>query len=54
MGACGGCHAVDLTDENWETVLRTGSTNPLGASLPDDTTWVISVYGPDMYVPISR
>lgn len=33
-------HVVDLTDSNWETVLRTGGEDPFGKSLADDTTWV--------------
>lgn len=39
---------MDLTDDNWEHVLRTGEENPLSTTvLPDDTVWVISVFGPD-------
>lgn len=31
-------------------MLRTGTYNPLGLSLDEDTTWVITVYGPDQCV----
>lgn len=41
--------AVDLTDDNWEAILRTGTANPLASPLPDDTVWVITVYGPDQF-----
>ncbi|KAK4702222.1 hypothetical protein P7C70_g4002, partial [Phenoliferia sp. Uapishka_3] len=44
-------YAVDLTDQNWETLLRTGSDDPFGASLPDDTIWCVSVYGQDQWHP---
>ncbi|KAL8286253.1 hypothetical protein RQP46_004741 [Phenoliferia psychrophenolica] len=41
-------YAVDLTDLNWEEVLRSGSeTNPFAEKLPDDTVWVITMYGTD-------
>lgn len=39
--------SVDLTDENYEAVLRTGTPNPLAESLPSDTVWIVTVYGPD-------
>lgn len=39
-------HVVDITDENWETVLRTGAEDPFGKSLEDDTTWVRSFSPP--------
>lgn len=42
-----GAGPVDLTDDNWEAILRTGTANPLASPLPDDTVWVITVYGPD-------
>lgn len=38
---------VDLDDENWEVLLRTGTHNPLAEPLPEDTVWCISVYGKD-------
>jgi hypothetical protein len=38
---------VDLKDDNWETVLRTGTYNPLAAPLNKETVWIINVYGPD-------
>ncbi|GAA5986688.1 hypothetical protein JCM11641_001363 [Rhodosporidiobolus odoratus] len=44
-------YAVDLTDENWETVLATGSEDPFAKPLGEDAVWVITVYGPD---PISK
>lgn len=37
---------VDLTDDNWEVALRTGSDDPFGKPL-EDVIWVITVYGPD-------
>ncbi|BGP12358.1 hypothetical protein JCM10213_002038 [Rhodosporidiobolus nylandii] len=40
-------YAVDLTDENWETVLATGTDNPFAQPLAEDTVWVITVFGPD-------
>lgn len=39
--------AVDITDKNWESVLSTGTDNPFDPPLPEDTVWVISVYGAD-------
>ncbi|KAI5479234.1 hypothetical protein MNV49_003928 [Pseudohyphozyma bogoriensis] len=42
-------YAVDLTDDNYEAVLRTGTENPLAESLPDDTIWVVTIYGPDQF-----
>lgn len=39
--------SVDLKDDNWETVLRTGTYSPLAAPLDKDTVWIINVYGPD-------
>ncbi|GAA5827200.1 hypothetical protein JCM11251_001167 [Rhodosporidiobolus azoricus] len=44
-------HAIDLTDDNWETVLATGTVNPFADALGEDDIWVITVYGPD---PISK
>lgn len=44
----GGDRAVDLTDDNYETVLATGTTdNPFAPTLPEDDVWVITVFGPD-------
>ncbi|ORY90270.1 hypothetical protein BCR35DRAFT_299873 [Leucosporidium creatinivorum] len=40
-------YALDLKDDNWETVIRTGTYNPLAAPLEKDTVWIINVYGPD-------
>lgn len=43
-----GRRAVDLTDDNYETVLATGTTdNPFAPTLPEDDVWVITVFGPD-------
>ncbi|GAA5899403.1 uncharacterized protein JCM6883_005209 [Sporobolomyces salmoneus] len=41
-------YAIDLTDENWYTALATGTPdNAYAPPLPDDTIWVVNVYGPD-------
>ncbi|KAM0747490.1 hypothetical protein T439DRAFT_328729 [Meredithblackwellia eburnea MCA 4105] len=40
-------YAVDLTDKNWEAVLRTGTDNPLENPLPDDTVWAVLVHAQD-------
>ncbi|CEQ38766.1 SPOSA6832_00219 [Sporobolomyces salmonicolor] len=41
-------YALDLTDENWQTALATGTEdNPFAIALPDDNIWVVTVYGPD-------
>lgn len=39
--------AVDLTDENWETVLATNTENPFATPLGPDDVWVVTIYGPD-------
>ncbi|GAA5855087.1 hypothetical protein JCM8547_002375 [Rhodosporidiobolus lusitaniae] len=44
-------HAVDLTDENFATVLATGTDNPFAPALGEDDVWVITVHGPD---PVSK
>lgn len=39
---------VDLTDDNFETVLATGTMdNPFAPALPEEDVWVITVFGPD-------
>ncbi|GAA5981356.1 hypothetical protein JCM10908_004080 [Rhodotorula pacifica] len=44
-------YAVDLTDDNFETILATGTENPFAPTLPKDDIWIITVFGPD---PISK
>lgn len=46
-------NVYDLTDANYETILRTGSDNPLSSViLPVSTIWVITVYGQDGISPM--
>lgn len=45
-------NVIELTDHNWEAVLRTGTDNPLAEALPASTIWVITVYGQDGVSPI--
>ncbi|SGY37763.1 BQ5605_C003g01884 [Microbotryum silenes-dioicae] len=44
-------YALDLTDENYDTVFSTGTYTPYSRDLSEDTVWVVHVHGPD---PISR
>ncbi|SCV67947.1 BQ2448_68 [Microbotryum intermedium] len=43
--------ALDLTDDNFDTVFSTGTYTPYSRDLPQDTVWVVHVHGPD---PVSR
>ncbi|SCZ91360.1 BZ3500_MvSof-1268-A1-R1_Chr1-2g01359 [Microbotryum saponariae] len=40
-------YALDLTDENYDTVFSTGTYTPYSRDLPEDTVWVVHVHGPD-------
>ncbi|TNY21644.1 hypothetical protein DMC30DRAFT_415814 [Rhodotorula diobovata] len=44
--------AFDLTDDNYETLLATGTEdNPFAPPLPREDVWVVTVHGPD---PVSK
>ncbi|BGP52630.1 hypothetical protein JCM8202_004840 [Rhodotorula sphaerocarpa] len=43
--------ARDLTDEDYETILATGTDNAFAPVLPSDDVWVITVFGTD---PVSK
>ncbi|GAA5997264.1 uncharacterized protein JCM10292_000136 [Rhodotorula paludigena] len=41
-------YAFDLTDDNYEVVLATGTEdNPFATPLSEDDIWVVTVHGPD-------
>lgn len=44
------CHSAELTDANWEAVLKTGTDDPDAPALPDETVWAIEVYAHDQSV----
>lgn len=46
---------VDLTDDNWETVLGTATYgNPYAAPVGRDDVWIVTVHGNDPFVRLSR